>query len=282
MAPAPRLPADLAPPERGTSAAATRLFETDYDLAATPTSLAGIWRSKQLPADPSGVVQADRIRVEDAPGDPTDPSRPSGRVMRVELRPYDDPSRPGPADGDVTNTGGYLANRAEVYDRIATRGTAATAWPDPVNAVRWYAWSTYVPPDFPTDPAKWFAFTQWKGLDTGAPPMEMRLVGDQIQLGGRNVCRGLGPLARGRWMRFVVGVRFSPDPAWGWVRVEIDGHLALARTPVATMNTKWSGGAVVVDPNYLKQGIYRSAAWTTTQVMYFGPTVIGTTRAAVL
>jgi hypothetical protein len=240
------------------------------------------WHAHQAPAAPDGRVRAARIRTVPAPGAPGDAFRPAGDVLRVELRAYDDPRRPGAADGDVTDTGGYLANRAEVYDRIATRATPAAAWPDPVGAVRWYAFSLYVPAGFPTEAGKWLDFTQWKGLDSGSPPVALELDGEDLVLGGKTGRQRLGRLVRGGWTRFVVGMRLSPDPRAGWVQVDVNGRTVLPRTHRATMETVWRAAlrTRTVDPNYLKQGIYRSAAWTSTQVLYFGPMTIARSRAA--
>lgn len=192
--------------------------------------------------------------------------------MRVELRA-----------GDVTNTGGYRANRAEVYARHATpRTTPAEQWADPVGSTRWYGFDLFVPQDFVTDTTglRWFTLTQWKGLDSGSPPIALEIKNDHLDLGGATGRQNLGPLKPGRWERITVGVHFQPTSA-GWVEVYRDGQQALPRTNRPTMNWRTVDGKKVVDPGYLKQGIYRTSAWTVTHVLYFGPVTIGTSHDAV-
>jgi hypothetical protein len=47
------------------------------------------------------------------------------------------------------------------------------------------------------------------------------------------------------------------------------------------MNDATVAGVTSVDPDYLKMGIYRSKSWTSTQVIYLTPMVIGTTLGSV-
>ena len=82
-------------------------------------------------------------------------------------------------------------------------------------------------------------------------------------------------------MALRVGIHFSPDKTAGWVTVAIDGRVVLPVTHGETMNHYFKDGQEVVDPSYLKQGIYRSDTWQQTQVVYFGPVKIGTTAASV-
>jgi hypothetical protein len=229
------------------------LFAPDYSQGLTS------WIGVQQPAGTS------RLTTATAPGASTDPYRPQVKVMRAELRA-----------GDLTNTGGYVAPRAEVFGRYPTKtafSTAPTLWPDPVGSVRWFAFDLYVPADFPTaTDTKWFTLTQWKGLEGGSPPVAIEIKRSNLRVGG---ARGgllpmggdLGPLCKGCWTRLVVGLKFSPDPGTGWIEVYRDGVQKYARTPLATMDE--IDGAP--DPTYLKQGIYRSTAWSVTQVLYFSP-----------
>jgi hypothetical protein len=231
------------------------LFAANYDTGSVLPS----WQAEQEPA-------TDRISVVSGHA-----GRP-GAAMRVELRP-----------GDVTNTGGYLANRAEVYGRHASpRTTPADQWPDPVGSTRWYSFDLFVPADFTFDVlgTQWFTLTQWKGLDSGSPPIALEIKRDHLDLGGVSGRQNLGLVKRGVWETITVGVHFQPNSS-GWVEVYRDGQQALPRTYRATMNLRTLDGVQQVDPSYLKQGIYRTTAWVVTHVLYFGPMRIGTTRAAV-
>jgi hypothetical protein len=249
-------------PAASPAAPATPLFTTSYarDLSS--------WQSVQEPAD------TQRITVGTAPGDARDPLRPSGNVMRVELRP-----------GDLTDTSGYVAPRAEVFGRAATpMSQSADRWPDPPNTIRWYSFSLYVPSDFTfaTD-TKWLTLTQWKGLRGGSPPLAIEIKRGNLRLGGARSNAGLlpvsdlGPIVKGQWTRLVVGMRLSTSATQGWVSVYRDGSLRVPQTPVATMDTINNAP----DPIYLKQGIYRDSAWNVTHVLDFGPVRVGGTMDSV-
>ena len=256
------------------------LFKTQYGSLTGIATLHSCWRGIQVP-DHLGKLQESRIRLVNAPGRLDDPFRPNGSAMRVELRPFEDPSDPGADTGDVTDTGGYIANRAEVYDRIATRETPARDWPDPVGSVRWYAWSMYLPPGFAESDQAWLDLTQWKGLNSGSPAVAVGTKGSEIVLDGAKVYGDLVPIVTGRWLRFVIGMKLSAQPDSGWITVSVNGRTVVPRRAATTMNTAYVDGKDQVDPMYFKQGIYRSSAWTTTQVAYFGPVEIGTDQAAV-
>jgi hypothetical protein len=231
------------------------------------------WQAEQRPST-GGVEQADRIQEVAAPGPVT--GRPSGSVLRFELRP-----------GDVQDSSGYLANRVEVYGRTATpMSTPASQWPDPVGSVRWYTLSLYVPSDFVTaTDSTWLTFTQWKGLNGGSPPVALEIKRDHLRLGGTRTNEGLlpndgdlGQVAKGSWTTLAVGLSLSTDSNTGWVEVLRDGHAVLPRTHVATMDL--IDGRP--DPIYLKQGIYRDPSWTSTHVLYMGPVRVGSARPAAL
>ena len=253
------------------SAAAARvtgrqlLFQTDYASRGATDVLTPTWRAEQEPAP-------DRMRlVTDVPDGGR---KPAGPVLRVELRRFE--SSEGKQDGDVVVTGGYAANRAEVYDRIARRETPAAQWPDPVGSTRWYGFDLYVPADFVEDDTGvvWFSMLQWKGLDTGQPPIALEIKRDHLDMGGASGRHALGPLKKGQWERVVIGIHFDPGAA-GWVEVYRDGVQVLARTSRPTMNLRDDGS---VDPAYLKLGIYRSPKWQVTHVLHFGPLSIGASR----
>ena len=231
------------------------LWQADYGRMAPGLSALGPWQAEQEPAP-------DRIRIVDRPD--------HGRVMRVELRP-----------GDITDTGGYRANRAEVYARHHTGSRSAPAheWADPIGSTRWYGFDLYIPAGFVTDPTGlvWESLMQWKGAWGGQPAIALEVKQDRLQLAGASGRNDLGPLAKGRWERLVIGVHFHPDQ--GWVEVARDGVTVLPRTHRPTMQWRSPG---VADPTYLKQGIYRDPRWTVTHVVLYGPLEIGTTKASVL
>lgn len=243
----------VAAPSAATVVPPATQWSPNYDLGLTS------WQAVQQPAG------TQRLTTTTAPGLAGARYRPSGNVMRAELRA-----------GDLTNTGGYIASRAEVYARAARPLPApAEAWPDPVGSERWYAFDLFVPVDYPaaTD-TKWTTITQWKGHYGGSPPLALEIKRSNLRLGGTRgytVAAGdLGPIEKGQWTRLVVGMKLSPDPATGWVEVYRDGLPKVARTSLSTMDMTSTGP----DPLYLKQGLYRSTQWTATQVLYFSPVKI--------
>jgi hypothetical protein len=254
------------------------IFETDYGSSTGESAIRSCWQKVQVPAS-LGRKQWSRIRLVHAPGSPTDPNRPSSSVMRVELRPYDH----GGEHGDVTVTSGYHASRSEVYGRFADSATPPSQWPDPVGSTRWYAWSIYLPSNFAFSglPSHWLDLTQWKGEYTGSPAVAVGVSGHELVLDGKHINHPIAPLTRGRWISLRVGIHFSDVKGKGWVTVAVNGHTVVPLVHGETMNSYWKNGQHVVDPSYLKQGIYRSDTWKQTQVVYFGPVKIGTTAQSV-
>jgi hypothetical protein len=223
------------------------------------------WTSIQAP-------EPDNVRVLGPRAPIGGSGRPEGPLLRVQLAP-----------GEYWGTGDGQTSRAEVYGRNASPwSTSPEKWPDPPGSERWYSFSIYLPPDFPTsdDSAAWLDLTQWKGRDGGSPPVAVEVSGDRLRLGGERANEGLvpdngdiGPLPLGAWTTLVVGIRFSTGED-GWVQVFRDGVEVVPRTAMATMDLV--DGAV--DPVYLKQGIYRSTSWTSTHTAFFSRVVVTDVR----
>lgn len=263
------------------------LWWPDYDSVGEEGSetVQGVWFREQEPNNPGpeGPVQTDRIVIippDEVPGSGN--YKPLGNAMRVMLQRKESSS--GANDGDVQG-GSY--NRSEVYDRYPTSNATSTPpanWPDPVGSERWYAIPVYFPEDhyFATG-SEWFTFTQWKQLHGGSPTLSLEVNKSNFRLGGTR--QGQFPSAgymaavtTGVWHLFLVGIKYSTSSSTGWVQAYLDGQLKIAKQSVATMDT-YSGNA---DPMYLKQGIYRTAAFQVTHTLYFGPTVVGRKRNDVL
>jgi hypothetical protein len=258
---------------RPVAGSARVMFATHYPSHRTASDV-GVtgWRHVQYPSD-DGVPEPDRIEFGPAPGSADDPFKPDTNVARFELEPYYINGQP---DGDVTNTGGDLANRVEVYDRIADHATPAADWPDPVGSTRWYSFSIYIPPNFPfaTSSSQWFDFVQWKGFNTGSPPVAMEIRHNRFVLGGANSDQNLATIVPGQWTRFRIGLHFSDTATTGWETAYVDNKLIVRHRPTATMRSYYHDGVELVDPNYLKMGIYRSVTWTVTQAIYLSPMTI--------
>ncbi len=271
----------VAPAHADPIVAPAPLFTANYSTTSINSTGPTGWKVEQEPQIGGvGATQTNRVQVVTGaavPGIGT--ARPSG-ALRVELLPYE--TKTGARDGDVTITSGYAANRAEVYGRYPDNAATAPAdsWPDPVGSERWYTFAFMVPTgfEFATD-TKWTDVTQWKGFAGGTPPVAIEIKRDGLRLGGARTNAGLipadgnlGKLVPGQWTTLTVGLKFSPDPAVGWVDVYRDNVELLPRTSIATMDTvSTPTGGVQPDPTYLKQGIYRATNWKTDAVVYFGP-----------
>lgn len=278
------------------AARVTPLWSSDYD-AAPSTSVDTAWATVQRPSANGTLVPAsiETIQAPSVPG--IGSAKPTGRVMHVSLRPYSatNPGTASPADGDVYDSSGYLANRAEVMDRYPASfgGTPIAQWPDPVGSERWYSLPIMVPVGFTfASDTKWLVWTQWKGLYgadgySASPVVNMEIKRGNFRFGGTRTNAGLvpndgtlGAIVPGTWTHFVVGIKFSTDPTVGWVEVWRDGVQVIARMPLATMDTHNGAGDANADPIYLKQGIYRDTAWAVQHDLYYGPVKVATTRAA--
>lgn len=264
------------------------LWWPDYDSVGEEgdDTVQGVWFREQEPNNPGsgGTIQTDRITIippEDVPG--TGNYKPLGNCMKVMLQRKESSS--GANDGDVQG-GSY--NRSEVYDRYPSGNASSTPpeqWPDPVGAERWYAFSLLLPTDheFDSTGSKWFTFTQWKQFHGGSPTLAMEINRSNFRIGGTRqgsfpAAGAIGAATTNVWNLFVVGIKWSTSSGSGWIEAYRNGAQVMSRQHVATMD-KYSG---VADPIYLKQGIYRTAAWTNVATLYFGPTVVGRKKNDVL
>jgi len=205
-----------------------------------------VWRGDYESGDLSQwskaqVVSADRLQVV------TSPVHQGQYALKVTVRQGDNPI-------------GASGNRNElVYLSYEPEGTE-----------RWYRWQTMWPADYPSD-APWQIFTQWhhSGSD-GSPPMVFSVRGETVRMLANTEVVWTTPLVRGVWHDFLFHVKWSPDPSVGFVELWYDGALALPKTYTPT---QFAGQA-----NYLKQGLYRDAAISSTATIFHDGMVAGTTR----
>lgn len=150
----------------------------------------------------------------------------------------------------------------------------------------WFGFSSYLAPGFPTD-AYWQVITQFKQNFDGSPPLELNVEEGQYKLeGGQGHPDGskvfIEPLAEattGVWVDWVLHVKFSADPAVGFVEVWKDGQQVLGRYSP-------KGGTLYPNPDgddasYVKTGYYRDAEIDRPGTIYFDSWRIGTSRFAV-
>jgi len=154
---------------------------------------------------------------------------------------------------------------------------------------QYIGWSTYFPADFPaiggTDP--FYVFFQFHGPPyNGSPPLGFE-VGTDGQLAlSRSARYGYdqvwtAPLARDRWVDFVVHVKWSMDED-GFVELWLDGRRqtfsvnGLQRLPMQTIEDDQLDGVQTIPTNYRRRGIFPGAI-----TIYHDEVKVGTSYAAV-
>jgi hypothetical protein len=141
--------------------------------------------------------------------------------------------------------------------------------------------STFLAPGFPVD-ADWQVITQFKQNFDGSPPLSLNVEQGQYRVeggyghpgGSRQFIVNIGEATTGTWVEWVLHVKFSSDPAVGFVEVWKDGAIALPKyfPPGGTLYPDPSG----VDGGYVKTGLYRDPGITTPGTLYIAGWVIGT------
>jgi hypothetical protein len=201
-------------------------------------ALAGVvWRGDFETGDRSQysaaqMVSADRLRVVSSPV-------AEGRyALKATVIQGDDP---------INSSG----NRNElIYLSNETAG-----------AEYYYRWKVMFAPDFPSV-STWQLFTQWHHDGCcGSPPVEFYVNGEQLRLRlTASVTPWTAPLVRGVWHEFIFHVKWSPDPAVGFIELWHNREKAVPRRNLATM---YAG-----TKNYLKLGLYRSETISQVGVVY--------------
>ena len=226
------------------------------------------WSKRTYNCRVDGVLYHDnghcreRIQVVDSPT-----SGPHSRyAYRFEVR-----------DGDYSRYGG---ERNEVKQTDAAKQY-------PRGSHRFFGYSVMLPDTFPLDNQgvanDWSALSSWKTVEThgsGAAALNMQTGGERLSLKHASdpaYYLWRFPLTRGVWHRFVVRVRFHPDPDVGFVELWRDGERVLPKTYASTLEPM-NGYA---DPAYSKIGYYRNAAIPGTSAVYIDDYTVGTSYQAV-
>ncbi len=183
-------------------------------------------------------VSADRLQVQ------TDRVKEGKYALRATVKQGDNP----------INASG---NRNELVDVTY----------QPEGAERWYKWSTYFDPGYPSSP-KWQVFTQWHQFeDYGSPPIEFDVKGEEIHLTNWTKTIWTTPLRRGEWLDFLFHVKWSKDPKVGFVELWYNGEKVMEKTFLKTDSRV-----------YLKQGLYRHADISAVGVVVHDGMLVGETR----
>ncbi|MFC5231373.1 polysaccharide lyase [Pseudonocardia zijingensis] len=152
----------------------------------------------------------------------------------------------------------------------------------------WFTFSTYLLEGFPVNYSEFQTITQFKQNFDGSPPLELGVQEGAFQIDGgyghpdgpRTFSIPVGEAATGRWNDWLLHVRFSPDPAVGFVEVWRDGQLMLPKysPPGGTMYVNPDDGSA---RSSVKTGYYRDRTIDSVGRIVFDEWRIGTTREVV-
>ncbi|MFC4949917.1 polysaccharide lyase [Pseudonocardia sp. GCM10023141] len=150
----------------------------------------------------------------------------------------------------------------------------------------YFGFSNYLAPGFPTS-GGWQLITQFKQNFDGSPPLGLYVEDGQYKIEGgygyptgpKPFMKPLSPAPTGQWVDWVLHVKFSANPAIGYVEVWQNGNLVLPRfAPTSGTMYPGTGGRA---GSYVKTGPYRDPSITAPGTMYLDNWRIGTSRAAV-
>jgi hypothetical protein len=262
-------------PHKAPKAEAGRvLWSADAERAA-----AAEWASSR--ADPPGPAPCPYSAPPDLTGTTkirrvTDPAA-QGRYAYAITTAHGDN-----CDGERTELGQSNPSRAGFEDRLFHEGDE-----------RWISFQVRLAPNFDVRVDTWRVIVQFHqpAGDLGPPPLALQVTNGDFALykGDANVESGgtvpiwRAPAHNDRWIRFTLHVKFSPDPAVGFV--ELFGNpgsgavrALLPRTQTYTMKKDANGVAV---PLHARIGIYRNPqGGFGTETAYFDGFTVATSRAA--
>jgi hypothetical protein len=162
-------------------------------------------------------------------------------AARFEVRNGDDPSWGG---GERSEIAAYGA--AEVHE----------------GDERWYQFSLKFAQDFPDVTGNFFIVMQWHA-GHGQPPMALEVSrdGDLLLKNNHtdNETRVIGKIERGKWVDYVLHVKFARKKQDGWAEVYQNGELVVPRHARSSMSS---------DRDYLKMGIYRAKSERSDAVLW--------------
>ena len=111
--------------------------------------------------------------------------------------------------------------------------------------IRRVEWDMMFPTGFPTPTGGWFIVQQWHGHRSGSsPPLAINIEPDDNvyienqdwEFGAPNLYQTvIQPVQRNVWQHWRYDVKFSPNPAVGWIQVWVDGVEEVPQTSRAHM-----------------------------------------------
>lgn len=209
------------------------MFSGDY----TPGNLSQ-WEVAQNYAwnnPPGTATSLGTYAVQVLAGGPTQGSH----AARFELR-----------DGDIPNFGGGERTELSSSAPGATVKDGDELWIE--QSIKFD--STFV---CPTD---WFLVQQWRS-GPNSPAAALNVNSSCALTLGNNVSGvnlPIGNIGKGAWHKYVIHAKFTQSAGTGWVEVWQDGVQKIQRTGMQLMDAS---------TGYLKQGIYRSAALSSTAIV---------------
>lgn len=248
--PTPPTPPVVTPPPSPVPPGLRQLFLGNYDTGNF--SQWAMLQAKGINAPPPPNYCTYSACVKDGgPGHPT--------AARFELR-----------DGDVPPFGGGERVEVSVASWHASRGGVVAEGDE-----RWYQFSLKFEEDWQNPrhgPNSWFMVMQWIPTSAEPPRLTIQVTQDNfLELGGAFETvpyrRKIAPVRPGEWVDYVVHVKFSKDPNVGWVEAYENGELVVERHSRATLSPSGAG-------SQLKQGIYRDAESSGTQVVWHDGMII--------
>lgn len=167
-------------------------------------------------------------------------------------------------DGDVPSFGG--GERAEV--RAGDWDNSAGAYVAEGDE-RWYEFSVKFENNWQNPrhgTSSWFMIYQWfpKAGTSKGPAFTVQVMqNNYLELGGAGASvsyrKPIAPIRPGQWVKYVLHVKFSTNPSVGFAEVWEDGKLVVPKHNRPTLESS---------PAYIKQGAYRDAASSGTQVVW--------------
>jgi hypothetical protein len=157
---------------------------------------------------------------------------------------------------------------------------------------RWISWQMYLGGNFPINANTWQSVAQFKQLGSmGTPIVNMDAAKGQWRMNYANsnrVSNGgftpwAGPALKEKWVKFSLRIKFSPNPAVGFI--ELYGDTAdgkgmrqlLGKTMTWTMKKDEAGRAI---QSHVRLGSYRNPIIQGTADIYYDGFTVATTRAA--
>jgi len=204
------------------------------------------------------AIQQDESTTNKARID-TDFSREGLQSARFEIQPGD--AHPG--DG----TARQKLRGAKKPDGIELRFTEGQD--------RYFGFSLRLREDYPMDPGKWQVLAGWVSTFPNPLKLSTSFETNQFRLEGQDgsTIYWKGPVVKGAWLDFVVRVKFSTDPAVGflevWYKRPQDSALVKQTMSNGTQRQPFATMESTASYSYLKAGLYRDRSFTTPSVAWF-------------